>query len=580
MIFMPYDDIYQKVVDTYKRIGSVKQTAQAVGTTLVRAQRILITEGLWSSPTSEKVVQLYNAGKSVNEIAEELFVSVKTVQAYLPYSRSEKGYGGSDRSDDAVKSEDYRTRMHQAAEAMVSRDCLDKERKEMEEKLPVIDLKILPTEEIKMVAKKKDQEIAEASKKTDYSSLTAAELYNRQMTKVPEVLKLRLTLDTTYVNEQEMSVLRKHSKVNEGITRDVLVPANITLHALHYVIQRAFGWQNSHLHQFRLPGDDFQALTGGKNKTDFRGFVPYDGLFSEWVKLCGIYFRFPCDDFEDLYWDDDYEEDQSFRTWLRKKYTGPYSYHGRWEHYSKANSAARNMYKKYPTVRKSVSFAEWSDMSEAQRKASENIYIPIDESTIENIQHGFEGRMDELIERRELIEYLLPLGIKKFDNLSQMLDNLIEKQTDSIIQYPAIPVADHLDYAYDYGDGWEVKIEMLDCYYLKGRFDMADENGLEGDIYAPVTDEQFRRDLTAYDMYNVPQDADFSYTIACVRGKQKPVCIALDGMPVMDDVGGIHGYVDFLETIHGDDLVEKEESREWAKFMGWTGRMNKPETVL
>ena len=25
---------------------------------------------------------------------------------------------------------------------------------------------------------------------------------------------------------------------------------------------------------------------------------------------------------------------------------------------------------------------------------------------------------------------------------------------------------------------------------------------------------------------------------------------------------------------------EKEESREWTKYMGWTGRMNKPETVL
>ena len=86
--------------------------------------------------------------------------------------------------------------------------------------------------------------------------------------------------------------------------------------------------------------------------------------------------------------------------------------------------------------------------------------------------------------------------------------------------------------------------------------------------------------MTAYDMHNVPQDADFSYTIACVSGKEKPVCIALDGMPVMDDVGGIHGYIDFLETIHGDDPQEKEESREWAKFMGWTGRMNKPETVL
>ena len=577
---MPYDDIYQRVVDTYKRIGSVKQTAQEVGTTLVRAQRILITEGLWSSPTSEKVVQLYNAGKSVNEIADELFVSVKTVQAYLPYSRSEKGYGGNDRSSDAVKSEDYRTRMHQAAEAMVSRERMDKERKQMEEKLPVVDLKILSDNEIKKAGKKKDKEIADASKGIDYSSLTADDLYNKQMTKEPEVLRLRLTLDTTFVHPQEMEVLKKYSKVVKGITREVLVPADITLHALHYVIQRAFGWQNSHLHQFKLPGDDFQQLTGGKNKTDFRGYVPYDGLYIDWMKLCGIYFRYPCDDFEDLYWDDDYDEDQSFKTWLRKKYTGPYEYGGEWEHYRRANAEARNMMKKYPRVQKAVSFAEWSEMSEAKRKSNERTYIPIQESTIENIQDGFEGRMDELLERLQLIELLLPIGIKKFDNLSQMVKNLQMRQADSLTELPVIPIADYLNYAYDYGDGWEVKIEMTDCYYLTDKFDIAEENNLNGSIVVSVTDEQYRRDMTAYDMRNIPQDADFSYTIACVRGKKKPVCIALDGMPVMDDVGGIHGYVDFLETIHGDDPQEKEESREWAKFMGWTGRMNKPETVL
>ena len=577
---MPYDDIYQRVVDTYKRIGSVKQTAQEVGTTLVRAQRILITEGLWSSPTSEKVVQLYNAGKSVNEIADELFVSVKTVQAYLPYSRSEKGYGGNDRSGDAIKSEDYRTRMHQAAEAMVSRERMDKERKQMEEKLPIGNLNIISESETKKAGKKKDKEIAKASKGIDYASLTAADLYNRQMTKVPEVLKLRLTLDTTFVHPEEMEILKKYSKVNEGITRDVLVPADITLHALHYVIQRAFGWQNSHLHQFKLPGDDFQLLTGGKNKTDFRGYVPYDGLYTDWMKLCGIYFRFPCDDFEDLYWDDDYDEDQSFKTWLRKKYTGPYEYGGEWEHYHRANAAAKDMMKKYPQVQKAVSFAEWSEMSETQRKSNKRTYIPIQESTIENIQYGFEGRMDELLERLQLIELLLPLGIKKFDDLPQMVAKLQCRQSDSLVELPVIPIADHLDYAYDYGDGWEVKIEMTDCYYLKDRFDVAKENNLNGAIAIPVTDEQIRRDMTAYDMHNVPQDADFSYTIACVSGKEKPVCIALDGMPVMDDVGGIHGYIDFLETIHGDNPQEKEESREWAKFMGWTGRMNKPETVL
>ena len=116
---MAWDDIYQQVIDDFKITGSVKKTAQNVGTTLVRTQRVLITEGLWSSPTSEKVATLYSRGKSVSEIAEELFVSEKTVQAYLPYTRTDKGYGGADRSTDALKSDDYRKRMHIAAKAQV-----------------------------------------------------------------------------------------------------------------------------------------------------------------------------------------------------------------------------------------------------------------------------------------------------------------------------------------------------------------------------------------------------------------------------------------------------------------------------
>ena len=113
---MSADNLYQRVIDDYAITGSVKKTAENVGTTLVRAQRILITEGLWSSPTSEKVFDLYIKGKSVAEIASELFVSEKTVQAYLPYTRTDQGYGGTERSFDALKSEGYRDRMHRATE--------------------------------------------------------------------------------------------------------------------------------------------------------------------------------------------------------------------------------------------------------------------------------------------------------------------------------------------------------------------------------------------------------------------------------------------------------------------------------
>ena len=48
----------------------------------------------------------------------------------------------------------------------------------------------------------------------------------------------------------------------------------------------------------------------------------------------------------------------------------------------------------------------------------------------------------------------------------------------------------------------------------------------------------------------------------------------------MDDVGGLGGFRDMLLALEGDDLEEKESYKEWARGMGWTGRMTKPENIL
>ena len=102
---MAKDEMYNRILKEYEKCGSVKQTANNVGTTLVRAQRVLITEGLWSSGTSDKVGELFSIGKATQEIADELVVSVKTVQAYLPYSKG--FYSETDKSMDALKSIDW-----------------------------------------------------------------------------------------------------------------------------------------------------------------------------------------------------------------------------------------------------------------------------------------------------------------------------------------------------------------------------------------------------------------------------------------------------------------------------------------
>lgn len=81
---MTKDDLYNRIIKEYMKCGSVKQTAINAGITLVRAQRVLITEGLWRSDTSDAVCELYEQRKTTQEIADALYYSVKTVQAYLP----------------------------------------------------------------------------------------------------------------------------------------------------------------------------------------------------------------------------------------------------------------------------------------------------------------------------------------------------------------------------------------------------------------------------------------------------------------------------------------------------------------
>ena len=107
------DELYQQIIDSYKETGSVKKTAEELGTYPIKVRRVLITEGLWHSKTSNQVAELFALGKSVGEIAEELVISEKNVQSYMPYSRGQ--YGGEDRSNEAIRSEEYRERMPEAS---------------------------------------------------------------------------------------------------------------------------------------------------------------------------------------------------------------------------------------------------------------------------------------------------------------------------------------------------------------------------------------------------------------------------------------------------------------------------------
>ena len=67
--------------------------------------------------------------------------------------------------------------------------------------------------------------------------------------------------------------------------------------------------------------------------------------------------------------------------------------------------------------------------------------------------------------------------------------------------------------------------------------------------------------------------------------RRRPLCIALDGLPVLDDVGGIFGYCDLLKGVNGkgskrSPYADQAEAIAWARSQGWTGKSIAPEKLL
>ena len=521
---MEKTDLYSRIVDSYKKTGSVKKTAEEFGTSVIRVRRVLINEGLWSSATSQKILELYNQGLSSKEIAEKLCYTEKNVQAFLPYKR---GTYGSSQSLDSVRSKEYRDRNHQAAENQVG-TSENAPKGFVRAEIPTVD--------------EADEPVATEN--------------NENYGKRPVALKVHLELDISDCSRNDRKVLKKYGKVEKSISRDILVPADITLHALHYAIQKLFGWQNGHLHHYAFPDDVFQGVTEGK--------------FAKWCSLAGIYFRFPSEELDDLYWDEDYQPDRSIKSWLKSKYTGPYQYGGLGDYYLENQQNVYMLKHDIPTFEVRETFEEFMKKGGSTKKHTPK-YASIEKATVDEFERSIDlgGELNHLLERLTLLEYLHIPGNDYFlDDLDEQIEHLedeigsilsmwnealanIDTQYDQFCLLAALTTtrmqaqSDRLEYFYDYGDGWKVDITISDVFY-------------ESDL---VMDKET-------DLYKVLRN----YT---------PMCLEADGLPVVDDVGGIGGYIEFLSRIHDDEEDdERNNAREWARSLGWTGRLIKPKNML
>lgn len=605
--------LFERVVAIYKEKESIRDTAIKTELSRSKVRKILITMGVMASEITDQALELINRGMTIKQAAEELGISTGTLSTYLPYGK--RVQGREERSDDAIRSENYRARQARAAMNQVRRGDKDPDKSNSVEELAAevrsvlsrqacIDMK----EEDVMVVNRAENSI-ENNVMNSIEDTVINNLVNSY-----RVYKLHLELDTEHA---DMEVLKKWGKVKNGISRDILVSSRMTLHALHYAIQKCFGWENSHLHHYEFPKETMDALINNR--------------FTEYCRYCGMYFRFPYGDSEavldDIYWDDDYEAGESFKSWLKRKYSPPFRYEGSLELYLMAQHHAQDFVLNNKVLRIGPSFEEYMNGK------TEHRLVLIEDASYDEMYDYFECSTGELIERMQIGEALRTLGeykspegdlldlpaslkyaddlaakseaaftsdweeLLRLDGLADKIDMVEDKLRRSwkrknpdpvaILAYreeaerlneeyedgmdklfkrtqPELPpLAESLLYKYDYGDGWHVKITVSDEYRM---------------VY---TDEE----LTGFvNSQGEEVDDEFLKTVCQVLFEGAPLCLEADGLPVMDDVGGVYGYCEFLKGIHGKEnngpYDDPKESKEWARALGWTGRMSKPKNIL
>ncbi len=622
----------KKVGSVYLETESVKETADRCGISEVKARRILITLGMWSSPSSEQIRELCNAGKSVKDIAAELCISEKAVEAYLPYRKGV--YGLDEKSAVALRTELCRNRKSIAAENM----------RKMEESM--MDMS-RSWEEIR---RQQIEEEKQRFKVEDYKSLIFTENDDGESPQKPSFAVgpgAALHLHLELVESEDFSASEKKlAKVENSISRDVLVPGSMTLHQMHYMIQKLFGWQNSHLHHFELDKEDFDLVTAGR--------------FGPFADLCGTLFRFPEVDDADEYWDDDYDGTVSFKSWLKQKYSHTRLNQSICDTWFGGQMGLKQFRERHPNVTDDMFLLDVNEEAGFDRgynQLSERVSVKemfthkADRQSVRSWKGAFVSSLqsvedewadidhDEMMEAMEQLRkwrksysdwkqamWMRPDETKKLvqKHYRMSIDKLLKEHTEAIDvwAYTIYPVSDEcnptlqpyfesINYSYDYGDGWQVRITLVDTYEvqvgeeyetLSAAFDAhptskhitAKDIGLdEADImdaseieegpwalFSALGGKEAMERYRYFDSAKKEADGEMRQKLATVHIKGTPICIGADGLNVLDDCGGVSGFIDMLQTIYGKDKDESASMRARANGMGWTGRKTKPENML
>lgn len=602
--------MFEQIVESYGRTKSVKDTAEELCVSRNTVQRVLITEGLWESKRSREIVKLFHEGYSAQEIADRLYLSLKCVQNYMPYT---KGMNNENITEDSIKSREKRERMKRALEGQKAKTMHGLQDEHGDSDIVMIDGSLLDTKGA--YERMEHIEWGEPVRKEDRPNLSAKSY-------IPSVLRLHLELvdysgKPFEFSDDETDILKKHAKYQNAFSRDILVPGEMSLNSLSYAIQKLFGWQNSHLHSFVLEDEVFNQLTA-------------HGNLDQWESLCGVLFRYPDEDYLDKYCNDDYDGTMSFKSWLRSKYSGMQLSFSVGDTYIENRRLVAELEEKIQAIKASKRinsvkeihrFGAISGEYDAllERLLLNSVFLPtgapidlnrwLDETRKEILQK--EKRIAEKKENQG--QYILLLNslteLRRRRMTQSDLEKVIRRGTDfskaaptsaerayhdnrKIIDYyqdacnklfssfePRInPFTYSILYRYDFGDDWCVKVTCEEGYYINDGWDFPNDQGW---VTVAVTEEAQINDWDFYScISNQKITGELAEMLRVVVKRKMPVCLSSDGICLLDDVGGIYGFIKMLKTIYGENTEEAAQMREWAKMRGWTGRATKPSNML
>ena len=588
---------------------SINETASHFHITRSKAMKMLITMGVYDTPLSRQARELREEGMSLKEIAETLGVSIGTVSSSLPYE--EEIHGSDTPSEHAAAMREYRAyeRMQKERQEQKKEDRKDMSedwKKDLDSKLsftetdsrrPRITFEMVKTagERAKAVLEASGIELpgddrAEERERLrakenltpdekldlgefpgalyDRNTLDLEELYGEELPYEPrEMIRLHLELEADFSDAEKEVMHRYGAMEGETISRDIVVSDDLPLYALHYVIQRAFGFNNSHLHRFYMDDNRVEEFTE---------------TVERWKHQVGVIYRSPLMDEDAEFWAEDYRGG-SFKNWLRKKYTGPCVS----QCWGEGLIASRESLERVDMDREFyVEYGYYGEDGDVLPLRCDPVYSwdgkkydpPKPDKYVKGfrvevkkfrdlpvslLNRVFDRGAFDLLERLPIGEVLAVTNMHCGDSFQvgedvstyqEMLDDGLDDEIDEIMssgldspmkQPYVYSFTDELFYQYDFGDSWIIRITgSRNCV------DLAEQGRITQDML---------------DKSNVK-----------ARVTYRPVLIARDGEMLIEDVGGASGMAEFIRAINTMQRGETDgngmtvaQLKNWAKSQGW-----------